>query len=153
MPLEIHKARNIGPEPLKCFPCGFFDGVATGNIGGSGYVICINDSHYYSFSMGYGSSSNTRAELLACWAILRVSLLMGIPMQLIYGDSMVIISWLNRNSALDVPILMHWCCDIRLMLQKAPSVIFKHTYCEHNTLADALSKQGLNLDMGVVSFS
>ena len=77
---------------------------------------------------------------------------MGIPLQLIYGDSMVIISWLNRNSALDVPSRMHWCCDIRLMLQKATPVIFKHTYREHNTLADALSKQGLNLDMGVVSF-
>ena len=39
------------------------------------------------------------------------------------------------------------------MLQKAPPVIFKHTYREHNTLADALSKQGMNLDMGVVTFT
>ena len=116
-------------------------------------MIFINDSHLFSFTMRCGRSSNTRAELLALWAILRVSLLMGIPMQLIYEDSMVIISWLNRISALDVPSLMHWCCDIRLMLQKASPVIFKHTYHEHNTLADALSKQGLNLDMGVVSFS
>ena len=66
---------------------------------------------------------------------------------------MVIISWLNRNSALDVPSLMHWCCDIRFMLQKDPLMIFKHTYREHNSLANALSKQGLKLDMGVVSFS
>ena len=35
----------------------------------------------------------------------------------------------------------------------APPMIFKHIYREHNTLADALSKQGLNLDMGVVSFA
>ena len=116
-------------------------------------MIFINDSHYFSFSMGCGSSSNTRAELLACWGILRVSFLMGIPLQLIYGDSMVIISWLNRNSALDIPSLMHWCCDIRYMLQKDPPMIFKHTYREHNMLADALSKQGLNLDMGAVAFS
>ena len=39
------------------------------------------------------------------------------------------------------------------MLQKDPSMIFKHTYREHNSLADALSKQVLKLDMGVVSFS
>ena len=32
-------------------------------------------------------------------------------------------------------------------------MIFKHTYREYNLLADALSKQGLKLDMGVVSFS
>ena len=90
VPMKIHKTRNIGPEPSKYFPCGFFDGAVAENIGGSGYVIFINDSHYFSFSMGCGSSSNTRAELLACWGILRVSLLMGIPLQLIYGDSMVI---------------------------------------------------------------
>ena len=66
---------------------------------------------------------------------------------------MVIISWLNRNSALDVPSLMHWCYDISLMLQKVPPMIFKYTFREHNTLADDLSKQGLNLDLGFVSFS
>ena len=66
---------------------------------------------------------------------------------------MVIISWLNRSTALDVPSLMHWCCDIRHMLQMGPPMIFKHIYREHNSLADVLSKQGLNLDMGVVSFS
>ena len=32
-------------------------------------------------------------------------------------------------------------------------MIFKHTYREHNSLADALSKKGLNLDMGAVAFS
>ena len=95
----------------------------------------------------------TRAELLALWAILRVGLLMGIPMQLIYGDFMVIISWLNRISALDVPSLMHWCIDIRYMLQLAPPVIFKHTFREHNSLADELSKNTLRLDMGSVTFS
>ena len=78
---------------------------------------------------------------------------MGIPLQLIYGDSMVIIYWLNRISALDVPSLMHWCNDIRNMLQMAPPVIFKHIFHEHNMLADGLSKQALNLDMGYGSFS
>ena len=78
---------------------------------------------------------------------------MGIPIQLIYGDSLVIISWLNNISALDVPSLMHSCRDIRLLLQKAPPVTFGHTYREHNMQADELSKQGMKLDMGLVSFS
>ena len=103
--------------------------------------------------MGCGRSTNTRAELLALWAILRVGSLMGIPIKLIYGDSMVVISWMNRFSALDVPSLMHCCSDIRSMTQLAPSVIFKHTFREHNTLADELSKKAVYLDMGCVSFS
>ena len=97
--------------------------------------------------------TNTRAELLAVWALLRAGLLMGIPLQLIFGDSLVIISWLNRFSALDVPSLMHWCSDIRYMIHVAPPVIFKHTFREHNSLADELSKRALQLALGFVSYS
>ena len=73
---------------------------------------------------------------------------MGLPIKLIYGDSLVIISWLNGLSALDVPALMHWRGDIKNMLHAAPQVIFKHIYREHNSLADGLSKEVLYLDMG-----
>ena len=34
------------------------------------------------------------------------------------------------------------------MLQLVPPVIFKHIFREHNMLADGLSKQALNMDMG-----
>ena len=77
---------------------------------------------------------------------------MGLPIHLIFGDSMVIISWLNRLSAHDIPSLMHWCDDIKNMLHLVPQVIFKHIYREHNMLADGLSKQALNLDMGYGTF-
>ena len=86
------KFRNIGPSPMTEYPCAFFYGAAAENIGGAGFVIFLNADHCFSFSLGYGSSSNTRAELLALWAILRVSELMGLPMHSKYGDSLVIIS-------------------------------------------------------------
>ena len=103
--------------------------------------------------MGCGRSTNTRGELLALWATLRVSLLMGLPINLIYGDSSVIIFWVNNLSALDVPALMHWSGDIKKMLHAAPQVIFKHIYREHNMLADGLSKEAINLDMGHGNFA
>ena len=116
-------------------------------------MIYLNDNHFYSFFMGYGCSMNTRVELLALWAALRVSLIMGFPIHLILGDSLVVISWINRLSALDIPILRHWCEDIRDMLHHVPSVIFKHIYREDNSLADGLSKSALNLDMGYEKFT
>ena len=39
------------------------------------------------------------------------------------------------------------------MIHLAPPVIFKHTFREHNSLADELSKKALQLDMGFVSYS
>ena len=77
---------------------------------------------------------------------------MGLPIHMIFGDSMVIISCLNRISALDIPSLMHWCDDIKNMLHLVPQVIFKHIFREHNSLADGLSKQALKLDMGCGTF-
>ena len=151
VPKKKKKTRVIGSGPKIGYPCGFFDGAAAENVGRAGFVIYLNEKHYFSFSVGCGCSMNTRAKLLALWAILRVSLIMGLPIHLIYGDSMVIISWLNGLSALDIPSLMHWCDDTKEMLQLVPSVIFKHTFREHNMLADGLSKQALNLDMGYVS--
>ena len=47
---------------------------------------------------------------------------------------------------------MHWCDDIRNMLQHVPPVTFKHIFREHNSLVDGLSKQALKLDMGYGTF-
>ena len=153
IPQKKQRIRNIGLSPMMKYPCGFFDGAAAGNIGGVGFVIHLNVDYCISFSLGCGSRSNTRVELLALWAILRVSELMGLPMHSIFGDSLVIISWLNRLSTLNVPSLSHWCDDICYMLLSAPHVIFKHIYREHNSQVDGLSKQALKMEMGSGFFS
>ena len=95
MPKLTKTCRQIGPKPLHTFPVGYFDGAAQMNEGGARFVIYLSETHYYSFSVGCGSSTNTRAELLALWSVLRLIYLMGLPIHMIYGDSMVIISWVN----------------------------------------------------------
>ena len=132
IPQKKKRIRVVGPGPLIRYPCGFFDGAATENIGGAGFVIHLNASYSLNFSLGCGNSTNTRSELLALWAILIVSKQMGIPLQSIFGDSFVIISWVNRLASLNVPSLSHWCDDIVSMLLISPSVTFKHIYREHN---------------------
>ena len=116
-------------------------------------MIYLSETHFFSFSVGYGLSSNTRAELLALWSILQVCYLMGLPIQRIYGDSMVIISWVNGLSALEIATLKHWCDDISTLRQLVPPVSFNHIFREHNTLADGLSKMALNLEVGSGHFT
>ena len=105
-PTKSLKIRKVGSKPVLTFPCGFLDGASAANLCGSGCVIYLNEQHYLCFSIGCGIGTNTRDELLASWAVLRISQMMGIPIQLIFGDSLVIISWLNCLSALDVPALV-----------------------------------------------
>ena len=79
--------------------------------------------------------------------------MMGLPIQRIYGDSMVIISWVNGLSALEITTLKHWCNDINTMRQHAPPVSFNHIFREHNMLADGLSKKALKLEVGSGHFT
>ena len=74
--------------------------------------------------------------------------MMGVPLNQIFGDSMVIISWANKLSALEIPTLKHWCEGILYMLHTVPPVTINHTFREHNILADGLSKRALNLEVG-----
>ena len=116
-------------------------------------MLHVSDSHSIGFSLGCGRSTNTRAELLALWALLAVSKLLGIPLLTIYGDSLVIINWENRTASLDSPILRHWCEDIRSLMINFSPLILKNIYCEHNKQADCLSKKAFGLDPGFGNFS
>ena len=116
-------------------------------------MLHLNDSHFLSFSLGYGKSTNTRAEILALWVLLVVSKLLGIPLQTIYGDSLVIINWANKLSSLDSPSLKHWCEDIRSLTLLFSPLTLSHICHDHNQQADCLSKKALVLDPGIGIFS
>ena len=147
------RLRMIGTRPVHVFPVAYFDGAAQNNMGGAGFVIYISETHYLCFSVGCGLSSNTRAELLALWSVLRVCMLMGLPVHMIFGDSMVVISWVKKLSTLNIPSLKHWCDDIFSMMLLAPPVSFNHIYRELNMLADDLSKKALKMNLGLGYFS
>ena len=153
MPIHANRTRLIGSAPGHHYPVGYFDGAAQLGLGGAGLVIFISETHYLTFSVGVGLGTNTRAELLALWSVLKVSNMMGVPLNQIFGDSMVIISWENKHSALEIPALKHWCDDIIHMLLCAPPLTINHTFREHNTLADGLSKSALKHEIGTWYFS
>ena len=116
-------------------------------------MIYLSETHIFRFSVGCGYYTNTKAELLAVWSILRVCYLMGLPIQMIYRDSMVIISWVNGLSALEISTLKHWCDDIISLRQLVPPVTFNHIFREHNMLANGLSKKALKLEVGSGHFT
>ena len=70
-----------------------------------------------------------------------------------YGDSLIIVNWANRISALNSPFLYHWRKDIRSHILHFPSLTINHIYQEHNQQADSLSKNALDLDPGFGIFS
>ena len=105
--LKNKKLRIIGPGPTLVYPYGLFDGVAADYKGGVGFFLALNESHTFEFAMGGGLCTNTKAELMALWALLTVENRMGIPLLNIFGDSTVIINWANYQDSMDSPYLSH----------------------------------------------
>ena len=143
-----NKIRNIGKPPVSKYPGFFFDGATAKGIGGAGFCIWLNDHHLFDFKLGCGSSTNTRAELLALWASLRVAKDIGLPYLHIFGGSSVIINWANKESTLDMVNLEAWCYNTRMLMSSFTWVDLSHVYREHNKRADILSKEGLHLAPG-----
>ena len=117
-------------------------------MGGVGICLWLNAFHFLPFKLGCGSCTNTRAELLALWASLRVTKNIGLPYLHIFGDSSVIINWAKKESTLDMVNLEAWCLNTTILMSSFMWVNLSHVYREHNRRADILSKEGLRLPSG-----
>ena len=127
-PEKKGKIKIIGAAPDESFPCGYFDGATAESQGGVGIYIAISSTHLLAFKIGCG-----RAELLALWTILFVSVEMGIPINHIYGDSSVIINWENKKAVLSSIELNHWCENTRSLLMDFDSLGICHVYREQTS--------------------
>jgi len=109
----VREHRVINPLLIDSYPVGFFDGVAQGNKGGCGFRLWIDESHSFKGWTGVDGCLNNFSELVAAWAILFWSKRMNIKEIRIFGDSRVVIDWLDGKSAIHSINLLHWCDRIR----------------------------------------
>ena len=103
--------------------------------------------------LGCGQSINTRAELLVLWALLYFSKEIGLPMLHIYGVSSVIINRAKDISTLTTLDLEDWCENIKELSSLFSSICYQHVYKEYNERVDILSKEALQLETGLLTFT
>ena len=114
----------------------------------SGALIVLDQHNSIKLWINFGSSTNTRVELLSLCVSLYISKQIGFPYLHIFGDSLVAINWENDVSSLSIINLEAWCTNIRKLLASFSYVAFYHVYREHNERVDTLSKDGLKLASG-----
>lgn len=86
--------RNISNFQLTVDdPILFFDGATAEGKCGIGGVIYLNYDHFYTICMHGGVGTNTKAELLALWCVVKASICFGLHKAKIFGDSRVAIKW------------------------------------------------------------
>ena len=70
----------------------------------------------------------------------------------IFGDSLVIINWEKGRSTLSTLDSEAWFLQIRDLSACFTAIDYKHVYREYNKKAYILSKEGLKMASGLLSF-
>jgi ribonuclease HI len=97
--------------------------------------------------------TNTRAELLGVWATLILATRLDMKDLQVYGDSKIVIDWLNCRGNLQVISLVGWKDRIKELATSFRTIRFAHIYREQNREADALSKKALQIPEGKIMYN
>jgi len=141
LPRKTH--RIIEPLLLDTYPVGFFDGATQGFEGGCGFRIWLDGAHFINGWLGIDNCTNNFSELVAVWVLLHWAEHLKLRDIRIYGDSRVVIDWLNNKSSIHSINLIHWCARVKLLVGDFTFINFTHIFRELNMDVDILSKRGL----------
>lgn len=92
-----------------------------------------------------GIGTNSKAEMLALWALLRFAYSKGIKSLVIRGDSKFIIDSASKNVTIHYIYLQQWGNGVREAKNDFDSISYQHIFRELNVEADSLSKKALKL--------
>lgn len=149
---SLQKRRVIAPFTVLAFPAAFFDGAAQGPLGGVGIRILLTSQHFTNLWMGIDACTNNFSEVVALWTCLYWVKRMDIQDIRVFGDSRVVIDWVNGKADIHSLLLQHWCSHIKGLVSQFSNTSFQHVYREYNKEADQLSKRGLSCTMGSLYF-
>jgi ribonuclease HI len=152
--LEVKEKKSripIMPDLLAGVSWGFFDSASQGhpprcNVG---VVLHFSSSHYVRIKYSPSRGTNTRAEFIGLWTLLEFINKKGIKKVQIFGDSKLVVDWVNRKVSMDDIRLNFLLQDIQQDLNAMEWYSCNHIYRELNSQVDALSKEALALPSGV----
>jgi ribonuclease HI len=88
------------------------------------------------------SASNNAAEYEALVHGLSIAVSLGIKKLMVYGDSLVVISQINKDWDCSTDSMGKYCAGMRKLEDKFEGLEFHHVEWDHNVAVDALSKLG-----------
>jgi len=131
-------------------PWDFFDGASQNDsqLNGCGDVLHLSNTHFFNLNMGSGPRTNNYVELMALKLLLTFIEEKGFTTLHIFGDSMIGIKWIKRTQRCHNIRLLPFFDDVLSILALFESYTIRRVYKERNMETDALSKAGLQLNLG-----
>lgn len=149
------KSRQPTPPPLidQSIPWAFFDGAANAQSCGGGIIIHLSEQHLYKIKAGLGAGTNNFAELITLRHLLHFALSHHCNSINIFGDSQIIINWINGTSTCHMHTLSIILNEVLELKATFNYITVSHIYREHNKDADKLSKEAAMMDRGMWEIS
>ncbi len=125
---------------------GYFDGASSGNPGdmGIGYALLDENRNILFEGAKYiGVGTNNEAEYVSLIALLKLALRSGVKNIEIFGDSQLVIKQLLGEWRVKAPNLQPLYNDAQKRMKKIENLSISWVRREENTIADALSKKGV----------
>lgn len=147
---KVNIQRSITPLLIdKSHPWGFFDGASQVNssLYGVGGIIFFKPNHYISFSARLGNGTNNFVKIMALKLLLTLAKDRRMDQIQVFGDSKVIINWINGIYHVKSLLLMPIKDMIDRLGHTFIHISITHVYREYNLELDILSKAGLLLAM------
>ena len=110
----------------------------------------MDETNKIYFKFGIGRATNTKDELSALWATLKIANDKQLKRVHIYGNSKVVIDWEIGKNDIRSPHIKNQLREIRDIQPSFEEVHFKYIYREYNMEADTLSKEALAIQLGII---
>jgi ribonuclease HI len=119
-----------------------------------GGILYLSSSHYVSFKARIEHQSNNLCELIALKLFLQLTQEHNISQLQIFGDSLLVIKWLQKETSIINFTLLLLYDDIQTHMTTFSHISLSHIFRDKNWIVDALSKYGLELerDTSIISF-
>lgn len=138
------RVRDIWQEIIdKSFPWGYFDRAAQGDhiYCGVGVVLYLTEDHFFLLKWGLSLGTNNKAQLLALYMLLIFAHEKGLQSLQIFGDSMLVINWLNNAQRCHNLQLLPILEEVTQLKSIFNLITFRHIYREQNAVVDHCSKE------------
>ena len=108
----------------------------------------LSDFHYLHIQMSLDRGSNNFPELASLKLLICFSLEKNCTHLRIFGDSMIVINWINKVQSYHNILLNAFLVEVLRHLEDFDSFSCQHVYKVHNGEVDRVSKLGLNIPHG-----
>jgi ribonuclease HI len=121
----------------------YFDGSLKLQGAGAGILFIApgGEQLKYAFQLLFPASNNA-AEQEALIHELNIAISLGVKRLMVYGDSLVVISQINKDWDCSTDSMGKYCTVVRKLEDKFEGLEFHHVERDRNTAADALLKLG-----------